>query len=265
MIVATALVFWKKKYNELLEPWEKEFESQKFSYKDLCVANKGFQNSEVLGVGGFGKVYKGVLPSTNVHVAVKRISHNSKQGMKEFVAEIIRMRRLSHRSLVKLLGYCRKNAELLLVYEYMPNGSLDRFLSTQDRKLVLSWCLRYKIIKEVASALLYLHEEGKQVFLHRDIKASNILLDADMNSRLSDFGLARFHDHNVDPRITHVVRTIGYIAPEMSRTRTSTTCSDVYAFGMFLLQVCCERRPIDRHAQCDNDSECVLLSDWVYN
>ncbi|CAO2840735.1 unnamed protein product [Amaranthus hypochondriacus] len=262
LIVSFVLFFRIKKYEELLEPWEKEFSTQRVSYKELYVATKGFGKSELLGVGGFGKVYKGVLPSLKAEVAVKQVSHDSKQGMKEFVAEISSMRRLSHRNLVQLVGYCRRKRELLLVYEYMPNGSLDKFLFSKDEKTNLSWFLRFKIIKGVASALLYLHEEWEQVVLHRDVKASNVLLDAEMNARLGDFGLARLYDHNNNPRTTRVVGTIGYIAPEVSRTQKPTTSTDVFSFGMFLLEVGCGRRPIGK--QYEEEAEDFFLSDWVY-
>ncbi|XP_021763285.1 L-type lectin-domain containing receptor kinase IV.2-like [Chenopodium quinoa] len=263
MIIAAVWFLWRKKFEELLEPWEKEYAPHRYSFMDLYVATKGFKNSELLGVGGFGKVYKGVLPSINRQVAVKRVSHDSKQGMKEFVAEISSLRKLRHRNLVQLLGYCRRKRELLLVYEYMPNGSLDKFLFDKDGKSNLCWSSRFNIIKGVASALLYLHEEWEQVVLHRDVKASNVLLDADMNARLGDFGLARLYDHNNDPRTTNVVGTIGYIAPEVSRTQKPTTSSDVFAFGMFLLEVGCGRRPSGK--QSDNDAEDFFLSDWAYD
>ncbi|XP_057536079.1 L-type lectin-domain containing receptor kinase IV.1-like [Amaranthus tricolor] len=262
MVVSAGWISWKKKFQELLEPWEKEYASQRFLYRDLYVATKGFRSSELLGVGGFGKVYKGVLPSTNVEVAVKRVSHNSKQGIREFVAEISSMRRLSHRNLVQLLGYCRKEGKLFLVYEHMANGSLDKFLFSQDKKLSLTWPLRLKIVEGVASALLYLHEGWEQVVLHRDVKASNVLLDAKMNAKLGDFGLARLYDHNNDPRTTHVVGTIGYIAPEVSRTQKPTTKADVYAFGMFLLEVGCGRRPIGIQRETGEED---FLSDRVYD
>ncbi|KAL2938506.1 L-type lectin-domain containing receptor kinase IV.2, partial [Bienertia sinuspersici] len=247
MIIAAVWLVRRKKYKELVEPWEKVYTPNRFSYKDLSIATKDFQASKILGVGGFGKVYKGILPSTGDQIAVKRISHNSKQGMKEFVAEISSMRRLRHRNLVPLLGYCRRKGELLLVYEYMQNGSLEKFLYGKDDKSSLRWSLRFKIIKGVASALLYLHEGCKQVILHRDVKASNVLLDVDMNARLT----------------THVVGTIGYIAPEVCKTRKPNTSTDVYAFGMFLLEVACGRRPTGKQ-DADDDAKALFLSDWVY-
>ncbi|XP_074290394.1 L-type lectin-domain containing receptor kinase IV.1-like [Silene latifolia] len=263
LIGGVAWVIRRKRYAELEESWEQVYAPHRFSYKDLFTATRGFRDSELLGVGGFGKVYKGVLPSTGVLVAVKRVSHDSRQGMKEFVAEVASMRRLTHRNLVPLLGYCRRKGELLLVYEYMLHGSLDKFLFTRDEKSSkLCWSQRLKIIKGVASALLYLHEEWEQVVLHRDIKASNVLLDAGMNARLGDFGLARLYDHNSDPRTTHLVGTIGYIAPEANRTRVPSTRTDVFAFGMLLFEVGCGRRPIDPQADTPED---VILVDRVYN
>ena len=123
----------RKKFEEIREDWEKEYGPQRFTYKNLYKATKGFSDKELLGLGGFGKVYRGTLPSSNTQIAVKKVSHDSKQGMKEFVAEIISMGRLRHRNLVQLLGYCRGRGELLLVYDYMPNGSLDKFLYSNEK------------------------------------------------------------------------------------------------------------------------------------
>ncbi|KAI8573922.1 hypothetical protein RHMOL_Rhmol01G0313500 [Rhododendron molle] len=207
-IAGTLYMLRRKKYEEIREDWEREYGPHRFSYKDLFKATRGFIDEELLGAGGFGKVYRGVLPSSKEQVAVKKVSHDSKQGMKEFVAEIASMGRLRHRNLVQLLGYSRRKGELLLVYDYMPNGSLDKFLFSNE-KPSLDWAQRYRIIRGVASALLYLHEEWDQVILHRDVKASNVLLDADLNGRLGDFGLARLYDHGANLKTTHVVGTIG--------------------------------------------------------
>ncbi|KAJ6895511.1 hypothetical protein NC651_021884 [Populus alba x Populus x berolinensis] len=248
----------RKKYEELREDWEQEYGPQRFSYKDLYKATKGFTDSELLGCGGFGKVYRGVLPSSSMQVAVKKVSHDSRQGTKEFVAEIVSMGRLRHRNLVQLFGYCRRKGELLLVYDCMPNGSLDKLLFRNDTPS-LNWARRYQIIRGVASALLYLHEEWEQVVLHRDVKASNVLLDADLNGRLGDFGLAKFHDHGSTPQTTKVVGTVGYLAPEITRTGKSTTCSDVFSFGTFMLEVACGRKPVES----ERPPEEVVLVDWV--
>ncbi|RWV79307.1 hypothetical protein GW17_00059584 [Ensete ventricosum] len=251
-------VRWRIKYAELLEDWEVEYGPHRFSYRDLFNATKGFQDKGLLGIGGFGGVYRGVLPSSRSEIAVKRVSHGSRQGMREFIAEIVSIGRLRHRNLVQLLGYCRRKGELLLVYDYMPNGSLDKFLYDQD-KPTLDWATRFRIIKGVASGLLYLHEDWEQVVVHRDIKASNVLLDHEWNGRLGDFGLARMYDHGTDPLTTHVVGTTGYLAPELARNGKATTVTDVFAFGAFVLEVACGRRPVDTMA----DEEQFLLLDWV--
>ncbi|KAF3454657.1 hypothetical protein FNV43_RR05105 [Rhamnella rubrinervis] len=217
----------RKKYEEVREEWETEYGPHRFSYKDL-------------------------------YIAVKKVSHDSKQGMKEFVAEIASMGRLRHRNLVQLLGYCRRKGELHLVYDYMSNGSLDKFLFSNE-KPNLSWLHRFRVIKGVASALLYLHEEWEQVVLHRDVKASNVLLDADLNGRLGDFGLARLYDHGTNPQTTHVVGTVGYLAPELTRTGKATTKTDVFAFGAFMLEVACGRRPIHLQGQTEE----LILVDFV--
>ncbi|XP_073107654.1 L-type lectin-domain containing receptor kinase SIT2-like isoform X2 [Elaeis guineensis] len=260
MVVGAAmfLVRRRTKYAELLEDWEQEYGPHRFSYKDLFRATKGFKDKELLGIGGFGRVYKGVLPTSKMEVAVKRVSHESRQGMREFVAEIVSIGNLRHRNLVQLLGYCRRKGELLLVYDYMPNGSLDRFLYDQE-KTTLDWNQRFRVIKGVASGLLYLHEDWEKVVIHRDIKASNILLDNEMNGRLGDFGLARLYDHGTDPQTTHIVGTMGYLAPELARTGKATTITDVFAFGAFILEVACGKRPIEVNAEREH----IVLVDWV--
>ncbi|CAN1142577.1 L-type lectin-domain containing receptor kinase IV.2 [Linum perenne] len=249
-----------RKFAEVLEDWEVDYGPHRFKFKDLYVATKGFRAKEELGRGGFGIVFKGVLPKTKNEIAVKRVSHDSRQGMREFVAEIVSIGKLRHRNLVSLLGYCRRKGELLLVYDFMPNSSLDKYLYDQPR-LVLKWCLRFKVIKGVASGLFYLHEEWEQVVIHRDVKASNVMVDGEWNGRLGDFGLARLYDHGSDPRTTHVAGTPGYLAPEHARTGKATTSSDAYAFGAFLLEVACGRRPIDPEKPAGQ----VILVDWVFS
>ncbi|KAF8397436.1 hypothetical protein HHK36_016353 [Tetracentron sinense] len=258
--IAATLYFVRRraKFTEVLEDWEVQYGPHRFSYKDLFMATKGFKDTELLGSGGFGRVYKGVLPTSSIQVAVKRVSHESKQGMREFVAEIATIGRLRHPNLVRLLGYCRQKEELLLVYDFMPNSSLDKFLFNQP-KSILNWDQRFRIIKDVASGLVYLHEEWVQVVVHRDIKASNVLLDSELNGRLGDFGLARLSSHGMDPQTTHVAGTLGYIAPELARTGKATTSTDVFAFGAFCLEVACGRKPVLPRAS----QEQVLLVDWV--
>lgn len=246
------------KYSEVVEDWEIEFGSHRFSYKELYKATNGFKESELVGAGGFGRVYKGVLCRLGIEIAVKRVSHDSKQGIKEFISEIASLGRLHHRNIVPLLGYCRRKGELFLVYSFMPNGSLDKYLH-DPTKPRLDWDKRFTIIKGVASGLLYLHEEWEQVVIHRDIKASNVLLDSELNARLGDFGLARLYDHGTDPHTTHVVGTFGYLDPELARTGKASTFNDVFAFGAFMLEVACGKRPFEITFR----QEGLNLFDWV--
>uniref|UniRef100_A0A0D9X0P3 non-specific serine/threonine protein kinase n=1 Tax=Leersia perrieri TaxID=77586 RepID=A0A0D9X0P3_9ORYZ len=259
-VAAVFFAVWRRRrFAEVREDWEDEFGPHRFAYKDLFRATDGFKERNLLGVGGFGRVYRGVLPESNLEIAVKRVSHDSRQGIREFVAEVVSIGRLRHRNLVQLLGYCRRKDELLLVYDYMANGSLDKYLYERNSTTTLHWAERLWIIKGVASGLLYLHEDWEQVVIHRDIKASNVLLDSAMKGRLGDFGLARLYDHGTDPQTTHVVGTMGYLAPELVRTGKATPLTDVFAFGVFLLEVTCGRRPIET----DNDNKRVVLVDWV--
>ncbi|KAM0888003.1 hypothetical protein ACQ4PT_028606 [Festuca glaucescens] len=248
----------RRRYAELKEEWKTEFGPHRFSYKDLFHATNGFCDERLLGIGGFGRVYKGVLPASGAEVAVKKVSHESRQGMREFISEVVSIGQIRHRNLVRLLGYCRRKRELLLVYDHMPNGSLDKLLYDHNMP-VLSWSHRLGIIRDVASSVLYLHEDWEQVILHRDIKASNVLLDADMNGRLGDFGLARLYDHGTDPHTTHVVGTMGYLAPELGHTGKASKASDIFAFGVFMLEVACGQRPISQ----DEHGDHLLLVDRV--
>jgi serine/threonine protein kinase len=264
MVVACVLLVVRRRYRyiELREDWEIEFGAHRLPYKDLFDATDGFKDKNLLGVGGFGKVYKGVLPTSGMEVAVKRMWHESEQGMKEFVAEVATIGRLRHRNLVQLLGYCRLKDQLLLVYDYMPNGSLEKHLYTHDENSpVLNWAQRLQVIKGVASGLLYIHEEWEQVVIHRDVKASNVLLDGEMNARLGDFGLARLHSHDAELLHTTVVAgTFGYIAPELALTGKASPLTDVFAFGAFLLEVVTGRRPVEDTV----DGDRLLLVDWVF-
>ncbi|KFK30832.1 hypothetical protein AALP_AA6G031500 [Arabis alpina] len=249
----------KRKFAEELEDWETDFKKNRLKFKDLYYATKGFKEKDLLGSGGFGSVYKGVMPKTQQEIAVKRVSNESQQGLKEFVSEIVSIDRMSHRNLVPLLGYCRRKNELILVHDYMPNGSLDKYLYNTE-EVTLGWKQRIKVINGVASALFFLHEEWEQVVIHRDVKAGNVLLDAEYNGRLGDFGLARLCGHGSDPQTTRVAGTWGYLAPDHVRTGCASTATDVFAFGVLLLEVACGRRPIE----IQNESgERIFLVDWV--
>lgn len=246
--ISTAIYLIRKIKNaDIVEDWELEMGPHRYSYQELKKATNSFSDKVLLGKGGFGEVYKGILPDSKIEVAVKRISKESTQGLREFVSEIASIGRLRHRNLVQLLGWYRRRDDFLLVYDYMANGSLDKFLF-EEPKMILNWEQRFKIIKDVASGLLYLHEGYEQVVIHRDVKASNVLLDDELNGRLSDFGLARLYEHGANPNTTRVVGTLGYLAPELPRTGKATESSDVYAYGALLLEVVCGRRPIEPKA-----------------
>lgn len=258
LLLGAFYIYTRMRQHEVLEDWELDC-PHRFRYRHLYKATKGFQESELIGVGGFGAVYKGVLPTNGAEVAVKKISSNSLQGMREFAAEIESLGRLRHKHLINLQGWCKNKNDLLLVYDYVPNGSLDSLLYRQKRDIVLTWEQRFNIIKGIAAGLLYLHEEWEQVVIHRDVKSSNVLIDGEMNGRLGDFGLARLYDHGKNSHTTNVVGTIGYIAPELTRTGKASTRTDVYAYGVLLLEVASGRPPI----VYEPGKGALVLADWV--
>nr|GMD02838.1 L-type lectin-domain containing receptor kinase IX.1-like [Ipomoea batatas] len=232
---------------------------KKFSYTELESATNNFAEEHKLGEGGFGGVYRGFLSSLNLYVAVKRISSGSKQGVNEYASEVKIISRLRHRNLVPLHGWCHEKGELLLVYEYMPQGSLDSHLF--KRKSPLNWELRYRIAQGLASALFYLHEKWEKCVLHRDIKPSNVLLDSSFNAKLGDFGLAWLVDHENAPQKTIVGGTPGYVAPECNFTFKTSKESDVYSFGIVALGIATGQRAI-----LANDPEGVkTLVEWVWD
>ncbi|XP_062191061.1 probable L-type lectin-domain containing receptor kinase S.5 [Phragmites australis] len=245
---------------------------REFDYRELRKATNNFDEKMKLGQGGYGVVYRGVVvrdhsspggAGNTVEVAVKKFSRASTQGQNDFLAELSIINRLRHKHLVRLVGWSHDNGELLLVYEFMPNGSLDQHLfSSAPGRQLLGWELRYNIIKGVASALHYLHDEYDQRVVHRDLKASNIMLDAAFSARLGDFGLARAIETDKTSYMEEVggsvPGTMGYIAPECFHAEKATRESDVYAFGAVVLEVVCGRRP-----RCDIDGFHFLV-DWVW-
>ncbi|KAF9608243.1 hypothetical protein IFM89_008198 [Coptis chinensis] len=225
------------------DEFEKGTGPKRFSYNELVRATGNFSEEGKLGEGGFGGVYKGVLSEPSLNVAVKRVSRGSKQGKKEYVSEVKIISRLRHKNLVQLIGWCHEQGELLLVYELMPNGSLDFHLF--GTKNMLAWVVRYKIALGLASALLYLHEEWEQCVVHRDVKSSNVMLDSSFNAKLGDFGLARLVDHGLGSQTTVLAGTMGYLAPECVTTGKASKESDVYSFGIVSLEIACGRRPVE--------------------
>lgn len=263
LVLASGFYLYWRKYKlereekDEIEDWELEYWPHRFSNEELSEATDGFSKDQLLGFGGFGKVYKGTL-SNATEIAVKCVNHDSKQGLREFMAEIASMGRLQHKNLVQMRGWCRKRNELMLVYDYMPNGSLNRWIFDKP-KTVLGWEQRRRVLADVAEGLTYLHHGWDQMVVHRDIKSSNILLDAEMRGRLGDFGLAKLYQHGEVPNTTRVVGTLGYLAPELATMASPTAASDVYSFGVVLLEVACGRKPIEMEAAEDE----VVLIDWV--
>ncbi|KAG7022522.1 L-type lectin-domain containing receptor kinase IX.1, partial [Cucurbita argyrosperma subsp. argyrosperma] len=232
---------------------------KRFSYKELVKATNNFSEQGKLGQGGFGGVYKGFITELNMEIAAKKISSNSKQGKKEYISEVNIISRLRHRNLVQLVGYSHERGHFLLVYEYMPNGSLDSHLF--GKKPRLSWPVRFKIAHGIASALLYLHEDWEQCVVHRDIKSSNIMLDSNFNAKVGDFGLARLVDHGLRSPTTIVAGTMGYLAPESLLTSKASKESDVYSFGVVALEIACGRKAVEHH---EEDEEKISLVNWVW-
>jgi len=241
--------------------FEKGTGPRRFRYSELATAASFFSDDEKLGEGGFGSVYKGYLKDLDLRVAIKRVSKSSQQGRKEYISEVKIISRLRHRNLVQLIGWCHGGGELLLVYELMPNGSLNSHIHSQNN--VLSWQLRHDIVLGVGSALLYLHQEWEQCVLHRDIKPSNILLDASFNAKLGDFGLARMVDHERQAHTTALAGTMGYMDPECMLSGSASTTSDVYSFGVVLLEIACGRRPIVV-VQDSEEYATMHLVQWVW-
>ncbi|TVU50403.1 hypothetical protein EJB05_01773, partial [Eragrostis curvula] len=258
-VVCTAILVWiflRKSREQKLdalnnEPIEDEFEKgtgpKRFSYRDLAVASSFFSDAQKLGEGGFGSVYHGYLKDLDLHVvAIKRVSKASKQGWKEYISELI--------------GWCHGGGDLLLVYEFMPDGSLDTHIHDQNN--VLSWQLRHEIILGLGSALLYLHQDWEQCVLHRDIKPSNVMLDASFSAKLGDFGLARLIDHGRRSHTTVLAGTLGYMDPGCIVTGSASMESDVYSFGVVILEVCSGRHPIMVVEGLESTS--MHLVQWVW-
>ncbi|XP_013598493.1 G-type lectin S-receptor-like serine/threonine-protein kinase At4g27290 [Brassica napus] len=236
-----------------------EEEDPELPFLDLEVISEatcGFSDENKLGQGGFGPVYKGTL-STGEEIAVKRLSRTSRQGIEEFKNEIKLIAKLQHRNLVKILGYCVEEDERMLIYEYQRNKSLDSFIFDKERRKELDWPKRLEIIKGIARGLMYLHQDSRLRIIHRDLKASNVLLDSDMNPKISDFGLARtLGGDETEANTTRVVGTYGYMSPEYQIDGYFSLKSDVFSFGVLVLEIVSGRR---NHGFCNHEHRLNLL------
>ncbi|KAI9077926.1 hypothetical protein K1719_040055 [Acacia pycnantha] len=222
-------------------------QAQTFTFRELATATKNFRQECLLGEGGFGRAYKGTIPATGKVVAVKQLDRNGMNGSKDFLIEVAVLSRLNHENLVNLVGYCADGDQRLLVYEYMPGGSVyDRLFEVEEGKSPLDWFNRMKIASGAARGLEYLHDKANPPVVYRDLKSSNILLDGNLNPKLSDFGLNKLSGGDrtnlISPGVTG---TYGYSAPEYIRTGHLTLKSDVYGFGVVLLELITGRRAID--------------------
>ncbi|KOM48812.1 hypothetical protein LR48_Vigan07g251600 [Vigna angularis] len=230
---------------------------RRFGYEEIVAATNGFADDRRLGEGGSGQVYKGFLGDSGRVVAVKRIFSDVEDSERIFRNEVNIISRLIHRNLVQFMGWCQEKEELLLVFEYMSNGSLDNHLFGNRRSL--TWDVRYKIALGVARALRYLHEDAEQSVLHRDIKSANVLLDTDFNTKIGDFGIARLVDPRLRTQRTKVVGTYGYLAPEYIKEGRVSKESDMYSFGVLALEIACGRRTYQ-----DGEDNHVPLAKWVW-
>ncbi|CAM8918807.1 unnamed protein product [Rhodiola kirilowii] len=231
------------------------FNQSTFTYDELAAATGGFAQSNLLGQGGFGYVHKGVLPNGK-EVAVKSLKVGSGQGEREFQAEVEIISRVHHRHLVSLVGYCIAGGQRMLVYEFVPNNTLEYHLHGKDRP-VMDWPSRLRIALGSAKGLAYLHEDCHPRIIHRDIKAANILIDYNFEAMVADFGLAKLSSDNYTHVSTRVMGTFGYLAPEYAASGKLTEKSDVFSFGVMLLELITGKRPVDNTS--DEDS----LVDWA--
>ncbi|KAL6554364.1 hypothetical protein OROMI_020037 [Orobanche minor] len=265
VVLLILFVLWKRGYlggknaedNELRGL---DLQTGYFSLRQLKAATNNFDIANKIGEGGFGPVYKGVLSDGTV-IAVKQLSSKSKQGNREFVNEIGMISALQHPNLVKLFGCCIQGNQLLLIYEYLENNSLARALfGRADQKLNLDWSTRKKICMGIAKGLAYLHEESRLKIVHRDIKATNVLLDKDLNAKISDFGLAKLDEEENTHISTRIAGTIGYMAPEYAMRGYLTDKADVYSFGIVALEIVSGRSNTNYRPK----EEFVYLLDWAY-
>ncbi|KAJ9550174.1 hypothetical protein OSB04_014219 [Centaurea solstitialis] len=243
-----------RQVQDLLDPFHSnENDSQTigipfFAFERISASTDGFSEKNKLGEGGFGPVYKGKFPG-GLEIAVKRLSIHSGQGLEEFKNEVTLIAKLQHRNLVRLLGYCMKGSEKMLIYEYMPNKSLDAFIFDETQSVLIDWKKRFEIILGICRGLIYLHQDSRLRIIHRDLKTSNILLDEDLNPKISDFGLAKIvNGKEVESNTKRVIGTYGYMAPEYALEGLFSIKSDVYSFGVVVLEIISGKK---KHYQCE--------------
>ncbi|KAL4562464.1 hypothetical protein LXL04_034669 [Taraxacum kok-saghyz] len=237
-------------------------QSLQFELSAIKAATNNFSIHNKIGEGGFGGVYKGFL-GNGQEIAVKRLSKGSGQGAVEFKNEVVLLAKLQHRNLVRLLGFCLEADEKILIYEYVPNHSLDYFLFDPTKQAQVDWSTRYKIIGGIAKGILYLHEDSRLRIIHRDLKASNILLDGEMNPKISDFGMARIFGRNqIEGKTNRIVGTFGYMSPEYAMHGNFSVKSDVFSFGVLVLEIISGLRNI-RVTECGHmDLLCHAWDKW---
>ncbi|XP_027922185.1 cysteine-rich receptor-like protein kinase 10 isoform X2 [Vigna unguiculata] len=234
-------------------------EQKIFAYETLAAVTKNFSNIHKLGEGGFGPVYKGKL-NDGREIAVKKLSQSSNQGKKEFMNEAKLLARVQHRNVVNLVGYCVHGNEKLLVYEYVAHESLDKFLFKSQKREKLDWKRRLGIITGVAKGLLYLHEDSHNCIIHRDIKASNILLDDKWTPKIADFGMARLFPEDQTQVNTRVAGTNGYMAPEYVMHGNLSVKADVFSYGVLVLELITGHR----NSSFNLDVDAQNMLDWAY-
>ncbi|GMN65513.1 hypothetical protein TIFTF001_034582 [Ficus carica] len=235
--IAFWCITWKLRKRVKGKSKDEDIDLPLFDLATIISATDNFSTENMIGKGGFGPVYKGSL-STRQEIAVKRLSKTSGQGLKELKNEVELIAKLQHRNLVALLGCCIQGEERILIYEYMPNKSLDHFIFDSKRSSLLPWEKRFDIVKGIARGLLYLHQDSKLQIIHRDLKVGNILLDINLNPKISDFGLARiFRDDEKEAEMRRVVGTHGYMSPEYAVDGKFSIKSDVFGFGVVLLEI----------------------------
>ncbi|KAK3440684.1 hypothetical protein EUGRSUZ_B00960 [Eucalyptus grandis] len=265
LLVLIILVLWLRGFLDCREVEDSELHGLDiqighFTLRQIKAATSNFDSVNKIGEGGFGPVYKGTLSNGTI-IAVKQLSSRSKQGNREFLNEIGMISALQHPNLVKLYGCCIEGNQLLLVYEYLENNSLARALfGRDDQQIELDWATRKKICLGIARGLAYLHEESRLKIVHRDIKAANVLLDKELNPKISDFGLAKLNEEDNTHISTRIAGTIGYMAPEYAMRGHLTDKADVYSFGVVALETVSGKSNTNYRSK----EESVYLLDWAH-